>query len=248
MKRKKIRKVIRILLVAEIFIVIALSICLIINGIVTLTTMYRQLNELEDNVQIVTVKRVEGNVVSKPESDNMVFTDTAVENTNSSIPLAETTSASILPDKYSEIPLDEDLKEYIYLCAIDNDIPPEILFSMAWKESSYNPDKVSKSNDHGLFQINICNFERLSRHYGYSYDDFCNRIYDPYVNTDCAIYILNEYRTNYTNDNWHHVLMRYNMGPSNTDKAFAQGIYSSQYSNDVINHAVDTFGLDNIVL
>ena len=151
-------------------------------------------------------------------------------------------------EKYSFIPLDDSLKSYIYQKAIENNIPPEMLFSIAWKESSYNANAKSTTNDHGLFQINECNFADLSKKFGWSLEKFWNNIYDPYVNTDCAVIILKDCRDKYNNDNWHHVLMRYNLGPSRTNEFFADGIYSTKYSRATVNYAAKTFGFTDIEL
>jgi len=160
----------------------------------------------------------------------------------------ETTTKDIdsLPSKFAAIPLSDDLKNYIYTSAIEANIPAEIMFSMAWKESTFNPNAKSETNDHGLFQINECNFERLATEFGYTYKEMCKKIYDPYVNTDCSIYIIKEYRDNYHNDNWHHVLMRYNMGPNKANALFKSGVYSSNYSRAIVSYAQNNFNISDI--
>lgn len=154
----------------------------------------------------------------------------------------------VVPEMFDFIPLDGNLKEYIYTSAINANIPAEVIFSLAWKESIYDADASSGTNDHGLFQINECNFDKLSKIYGYTYSEFCKKIYDPYLNTDCAILILTECRDKYNNDNWHHVLMRYNMGPSGTNELFKKGIYSSKYTRALLAYAKDNFNFTDIEL
>ena len=141
---------------------------------------------------------------------------------------------------YDYIPLDDNLKSYIIEKATAAGIPSEVMFAMAWKESSFNPDAKSGTNDHGLFQINEINFARLAEHFGLS--DIYTQIYDPYINTDCAIYILSECKNNYHNDNWHHVLMRYNQGPGGAQNSFNSGVYSSNYSRAALQYAAENFG------
>ena len=148
--------------------------------------------------------------------------------------------------KYASVPLDYDLKLYIYNSAKNANIPAEVLFSLAWKESTFNPNAKSSTNDHGLFQINGLNFGVLANVFGYTYNEMCEKIYDPYVNTDCAVYILTDYRDNFTNNNWHHVLMRYNMGPEGATNLFDTGIYSSQYSRDILSYAESNFNFTDI--
>lgn len=174
----------------------------------------------------------------------------STENINDfNIDIDETSSTEYhLPNIYDDIPLDDDLKAYIYASSLEANIPPEILYSIAWKESNYNPTVKSATDDYGMFQINIFNFDWLANTFGYTYDEFCEKIYDPYVNVDCAILILTDYRDNYNADNWHHVLMRYNMGPSKTNDLFNQGIYSTKYSRSLLTYAEETFGFTDIEL
>ena len=107
----------------------------------------------------------------------------------------------------------------------------------------YDAEIVSKSDDHGLFQINRFNFKHLAEKLGVTLEEFQKMIYDPYVNTDCMIIILTECRDNYSNQNWHHVLMRYNLGPTNASKSFAEGVYSTWYSQTILDYAEEEFGL-----
>lgn len=151
-------------------------------------------------------------------------------------------------EMFDKVPLGDDLIEFIYNSAIENDIPPEIMFALAKVESSYDEHAVSKTNDHGLFQINTCNFKSLAAKLGYTYDELCDKIYDPFVNTKCAIYMLLEFRDKYASDNWHIVLMRYNMGPSGAKKQFDNGVYSTKYTRKIVEYAQSLFGLTDITI
>ena len=149
-------------------------------------------------------------------------------------------ASATIPAMYSYISLDDNLKSYIIEKATAAGIPSEVMFALAWKESSFNPNAKSATNDHGLFQINEVNFSRLAEHFGLS--DIYTQIYDPYVNTDCAIYILSECKNNYQNGNWHQVLMRYNQGPGGAQNSFNSGVYSSNYSRTLLQYAAENFG------
>ena len=148
--------------------------------------------------------------------------------------------------KFEDIPLRDDVKEYIYTSAIEAEIPPEILFSVAWNESRYTVDAKSETNDHGLFQINEENFEWLANSLGYSTSEFGSLVYDPFINCDAAVFVLRTNIEYYHNDNWHHVLMRYNLGPNGAEDYFEEGQYSTKYSRDTLNYAEETFNFTDI--
>ena len=178
----------------------------------------------------------------EPNSIEILEEEEVVEETTptpESTTVVPETSAAI-PAMYSYISLDDNLKSYIIEKATAASIPSEVMFAMAWKESSFNPNAKSATNDHGLFQINEVNFSRLAEHFGLS--DVYTQIYDPYINTDCAIYILSECKNNYYNDNWHSVLMRYNQGPGGAQNSFNSGVYSSNYSRGILQYAAENFG------
>ena len=230
-------------IITVMFVIACIFTCIKINEICNeLNNLNYRYNEI-----IATLEATE------PEENDIVKDEdiitTEPEETTEEIPTEATTiKESILPEKFDFIPLDEELKEYIYTSAIEADIPAEVIFSLAWKESTYNPGASSGTNDHGLFQINECNFKYLSKLYGYTYEEFCEKIYDPYVCTDSAILILSQNRDNYHNDNWHHVLMRYNLGPSGAAELFNEGIYSTKYSRALLEYAAETFGFTDIEL
>lgn len=205
------------------------------------STLQEEIDALKNASTNTTIPPEETTAPTEPDSTT---SDQYEEQTE---PTQESTQPNIeLPEKFDTVPLDDAVKAYIYTSAIEANIPPELMFSLAWKESNFNPAAVSASNDHGLFQINKGNFKSLAQIFDCDYDAFCEKIYDPYFNTDCSIYMLARYRNNYINDNWHHVLMHYNMGPSRATELFNQGIYSSYYSRAILSYAKDNFGFTNI--
>lgn len=219
----------------------------------SLNEEYDEISQMHQSAQII-ADNLNEKVLSV--TDTMVnFSDTVEESPRPeeqvsqevTEPQADTVTVDFL-QKYEDVPLDNDLKLYIYNKAMENDIPPEVLFSIAWQETKYTPDAVSATNDHGLFQINEYNFEYLANRFGWTLEEFWDKIYDPYVNTDCAVIILEHCYNNYHNDNWHHVLMRYNIGPGGAEEFFADGIYSTNYSRSALGYAADTFGFTDIVI
>jgi soluble lytic murein transglycosylase-like protein len=141
---------------------------------------------------------------------------------------------------YDAVPLAPRLQNYIIGQCDQNDIPKEIVFALAWKESTFNPAASSTTRDHGLFQINEINFEHLSEKF--EVDDIIGNIYDAEFNTDCAIQLLRECINEFGTSDWHTVLMAYNMGRTGARNALKQGIYSTKYSRAILTYAEKELG------
>ena len=133
---------------------------------------------------------------------------------------------------YNEgIPLDEDIQQYAFQKCAENGINYQIFLGLMRKESSFNPNAKSSTNDYGLCQINICNHETMKEVFGSNWD-WSN----PYHSIDAATYMLGKLVPNYSN--WHHVLMAYNAGVRGAkEKYFNKGIYSTEYSRCVLSYA-----------
>ena len=56
---------------------------------------------------------------------------------------------------------------------------------VAYCESRYTPDAVSRSGDYGLFQINKVTWEKTVKGWGYTWD----QMFDPYINSRVALKI-----------------------------------------------------------
>lgn len=210
--------------------------------------------DMEESVSLRAVYYSSGKV--KPEVENSKFDldssiDTIVENvTNGAVDevLNQTLSMHSYPSIFDNVPLDADLIEYIYTSAVDAGIKPEVMFALAWKESTFTIDLISSTNDYGLFQINQCNFGTLANHFGVSAADMPELLMDPYFNADCSIYMLLDIINNYQPENYHQALMMYNMGPGGARKCFANGSYSSEYSRKIANYAQENYGLTDMGL
>lgn len=133
---------------------------------------------------------------------------------------------------YNEnIPLDEDIQQYAFQKCIENGINYQIFLGLMRKESSFNPNAQSGTNDYGLCQINICNHETMKEVFGSDWD-WSN----PYDSIDASTYMLGKLVPNYTN--WHHVLMAYNAGARGAkENYFDKGIYTTKYSRGVFSYA-----------
>ena len=86
-----------------------------------------------------------------------------------------------------DVPLDADLQIHIIETAEEYGIDPAIIFAMAFRESTYNPDCVGDGGDsYGLMQVQPkWHSERMER-LG------CLDLLDPYQNVTVAIDYLNE--------------------------------------------------------
>lgn len=148
---------------------------------------------------------------------------------------------------FDSVPYSADLRNYVYTSAVDAGIEPAVLFALQWKESGFEFDKISATNDYGLNQINHSNFKMLAKAMGVPYSEMESLMMDPYFNTDCAIYMLKGIMANHY-ENYHLVLMVYNMGGGGAQKCWNSGKYSSEYSRDISNYAQNNYGLTSMTI
>ena len=156
------------------------------------------------------------------ESDNIILTDTLVRYSN-----------TISGFKYNpDISLSEDIQKYAYNKCQESGIDYPVFLGLMRKESTFNPEAVSKTNDYGLCQINKGNHNWMREVFGSDWDPM-----NPYDSIDASIFMLSEYTKDYNCDNYHVLLMNYNMGHGNAVECFNSGIYSSKYSRAIMNYA-----------
>lgn len=105
---------------------------------------------------------------------------------------------------YYTINATEQLQDYINMKAEEYGIPAEIAFTIIERESGGTWETngvISKTNDYGLSQINICNHSAIYNALGYTTDDL---LYNEEKNIDAMFYLLqgifNQY--GYTKDNY----------------------------------------------
>lgn len=125
-----------------------------------------------------------------------------------------------------DIPLDYDVQRYIYHQCKSNDELYCFVMAIIEQESGFNEKEISSTNDYGLMQINACNHEILQDKYGRK--DFL----DPYDNSYCGIRIIRGYLEEFEYKNL--ALMAYNMGKCGARRLWRQGIYSTRYSDSVM--------------
>lgn len=130
-----------------------------------------------------------------------------------------------------DVPMDEDMQEFIYCLSYGYNIEFPFVMALIEHESSFREDVVSKSNDYGLMQINKINHEQLTEKFGVT--DFL----DPYQNTRSGIFILRNLFEKYEDPA--KVLMAYNMGETGARRLWEKGIYETDYSNSIMKQAVE---------
>ncbi len=130
------------------------------------------------------------------------------------------------PITYYDVPLSESLQEYIFFLCDNNNVPVPLVMAIIEKESAFDANAVSRTNDYGLMQINKANHEWLSEEYGVT--DFL----DPYQNVYCGIELLGDYLHTYEED-VNKALMAYNMGEYGASKLWGKGIMSTSYTDSV---------------
>lgn len=94
-----------------------------------------------------------------------------------------------------DVPLDEELQKFIIERAEMNGIDPAIIFAMAYRESTYNPEVIGDGgNSYGLLQIQPRWHEWRMEQYG------CDNLLDPYQNVIVGVDYLAELLDRYDGD------------------------------------------------
>lgn len=126
-----------------------------------------------------------------------------------------------------DIPLSEELQQYTYQMCVDYDCEEqyELMLALMWKESNYTPDIISKTNDYGLMQINVCNHKHLAEEL--DIDNFL----DPEQNIKAGVYFFSQFLEGNTETE---ALMIYANGPSGAAALWESGIYNTYHSRNVL--------------
>ena len=108
-------------------------------------------------------------------------------------------------------------------------VPYKLLLAVMFRESSYNPE-AENGISYGVMQIHKMNFAWLESELA-KYGVTCIR-HKPEDNIKAGAYLLGRYLAKYRD--YHLALMCYNCGESGARKLWSQGIYSTQYSRNVL--------------
>jgi hypothetical protein len=156
---------------------------------------------------------------------------------------AQDTRAEQEPESYIEeepepvfqpldVPLNADVQYEISLMCLEAGVPFEVEMALIERESDFAPALVSDTDDHGLAQINRCNFGWLQEELGPI--DF----YDPIQNVRASLRILGPL---WAKNSPHKALMAYNCGENGARRRWNNGQATSRYSREVLAQA-EAFG------
>lgn len=105
---------------------------------------------------------------------------------------------------------EKEYQEYIYEVANQNNIPFNVMMTIAHIESGgnfNNNGKISSTDDYGFYQINVVNHNVIYEELGYTSEDLLN---DPYKNIDAAALIIKNIYNMYDDPNVEDILGTYN--------------------------------------
>lgn len=116
---------------------------------------------------------------------------------------------------YIDINLSQCLQEHIQDECEKNNVEYALVLAMIDQESNFNIDCVSITNDYGLMQLH-------------------NRpdLLDPYLNTEYGINMIGNLIDKY--GNYNDALMCYNCGEYGASQLWESGVYSTQYSKNIL--------------
>ena len=132
-----------------------------------------------------------------------------------------------VPKFYFDINVPKEIQDYMFDLCKQYNVPVALIVAMMERESRFNSDAVSRTNDYGYMQINKGNFEWLKNTLGIS------NLLDPEENILCGIYIISSHLKK-NNNNINNALMCYNCGAGGAARLWKQGTYSTAYSRAII--------------
>ena len=168
------------------------------------------------------------------EKPEVIITDTEVVSTTYD---PEELNADLIAEIESDdfepldIPLDAEIQKYLKEKSEENNIDWTFTLALIDTESNFKSDVVSHTGDYGLMQINRCNHEYLSAKTDVT--DFT----DPYQNIDAGLYMLRTLFEKYEEGEL--VLMAYHFGEGGAEKLWAQGKYTSKYSEHILQRQLE---------
>lgn len=190
--------------------------CLMIGIIITVS-------ENVNSEEVITTPKEEIQIISNvPVETYHIEADEDVDYIVPALPCEKSETTHL----YLDIPLDQDLQDYVWMIAGEYALDPYLIFAVMYVESKFDPNVISTTDDYGLMQINICNHAWLSAKYGIT------NFLDPYQNILAGADILSE-KIHKTND-FRTGLMSYNLGEGTASYLWSIGQYTSDYAEKVM--------------
>lgn len=137
-----------------------------------------------------------------------------------------------IPVRFEKADFSKDIQEYLYDECADREIEYSIALALIERESGYN-SKCSgdNGNSKGYMQV----YQKW--HEEEMEAENVKDLYDPKGNIRVGLHILQELYKKYGSSGDHCVLMVYNMGSSTANKLWKQGIYSTEYTREILSRA-----------
>ena len=130
--------------------------------------------------------------------------------------------------KALEIPLGEDMQQFTYYLSKGYEIDYPFALAIMQTESNFQADLISDTEDYGLMQINKNNHDWITQTIG------VKNYLDPNQNIRAGMFILRKLFEKYQKPSL--VLMAYNMGETGAGRLWKQGIYSTNYTEKVLQY------------
>lgn len=127
-----------------------------------------------------------------------------------------------------DVPLEPGAQMEIYAMCLRAGVPFGVILGLIEHESGFDPNAVSPTDDHGVTQINRCNFGWLQEELGPI--DF----YDTVQNVRACLRILGPL---WEKHGPHKALMAYQYGPTGAARKWASGQVTSCHSKAVLEKA-----------
>jgi soluble lytic murein transglycosylase-like protein len=180
--------------------------------IVLLVTILNPVDTTKSDIKPVAVAK------SHVETNNMFYT----------VKFIEKKLKSKQEKTYYNVPLSSELQQYVHKLCVQYNVDEKLVYAVMKTESGFNPNKISKTGDYGLAQINKVNFPMLEKEIGFS-----NPL-NPFDSSKACVYMLSQLQKRFNNEN--EVLIGYNGGIGMAEQLISRGIELTDYVIKVKNN------------
>lgn len=142
---------------------------------------------------------------------------------------AETAQNEAQQDVFYKVPLIKEHQKYLKKLCKKYGVPEKVVLALIQKESNFQADIISKTNDYGLMQINKINHNWLAEKLNIT------NFLDVKQNLKAGIFLLADCITN--TKTLEQALMCYGLGYGGANQLFNQGVCSTTYTRDLLNIA-----------